>query len=220
MGKTFAEFVADRDDSIVPPQIRKYRKTGFATPSGKVELKSSVLEDLGFDPLPYFREDPAPEPGYPLTLFTGEREDGFFHTGHRHIPELRARTPQPLAFLSPGTARGFDVAEGDWIRIGTTVGDVDLMASVRDSMPDGLVRIPHGWWKPEMTRGLAAGLSGALNYADAQLCRDDPDYLDREQGIPHLKGVPCSLTKIDTPREVDAEAMEHAGRAPSLTPAE
>ena len=26
---------------------------------------------------------------------------------------------------------------------------------------------------------------------DAQLCRDDEDFLDQEQGIPHLKGVPC-----------------------------
>ena len=30
--------------------FRKYEKTGFATPSGKVELSSSVLDELGFDP--------------------------------------------------------------------------------------------------------------------------------------------------------------------------
>jgi hypothetical protein len=39
----------------------------------------------------------------------------------------------------------------------------------------------------------AGKLSGAIDYADAQLCRDDDDYLDREQGIPHLKGVPCRI---------------------------
>ena len=32
---------------------RKYEKHGFATPTGKVELHSSVLEGFGFDPLPY-----------------------------------------------------------------------------------------------------------------------------------------------------------------------
>jgi predicted Fe-S protein YdhL (DUF1289 family) len=32
-----------------PPEYRKYRKVGFATPSGKVELASSVLADLGFE---------------------------------------------------------------------------------------------------------------------------------------------------------------------------
>ena len=54
-------------------------------------------------------------------------------------------------------------------------------------MPDGLLRIPHGWWKPEMEQGLGK-LSGALRFGDSMLCPDDEDYLDREQGIPHLKG--------------------------------
>ena len=42
----------------------------------------------------------------------------------------------------------------------------------------------------------AGHLSGALKFADAQLCRDDEDYLDLEQGIPHLKGVPCRINKV------------------------
>ena len=39
-------------------------------------------------------------------------------------------------------------------------------------------------------------LSGAMLYADALLCPDHDDYLDTEQGIPHLKGVPCRIQKI------------------------
>ena len=196
-GKTFTEFAAECDVHFVKPEYRKYRKTGFATPSGKVELVSSILEDLGFDGLPYFREDPPEESGYPLRLFTGVREDGFFQTGHRHVPELRARHPEPLAFVSPGTASIQDLAEGDDIRLSTTLGAILIKVSIRDGMPDGLVRVPHGWWKPEEAQGLAAGLSGAMTYADAQLCRDDPAYMDREQGVPHLKGVPCRLVKVD-----------------------
>jgi len=34
--------------------------------------------------------------------------------------------------------------------------------------------------------------------ADAQLCPDDDDYLDREQGIPHFKGIPCKINKLPT----------------------
>ncbi|MFT4570496.1 MAG: hypothetical protein ACI8TX_003846 [Hyphomicrobiaceae bacterium] len=58
----------------------------------------------------------------------------------------------------------------------------------------------RGWWKPEMKRG-AGHLSGALDYADAQLCPDDADYLDRDQGIPHLKGIPCRIEKIAAGQE-------------------
>ena len=210
-GKTFAEFAAERDVHFVKPEYRKYRKTGFATPSGKVELVSSILEELGFDGLPYFREDPPEEAGYHLRLFTGVREDGFFQTGHRHVPELRARHPEPLAFVSPGTANAEGLTEGDDIRLSTTLGSISLKVSIRNGMPDGLVRVPHGWWKPEQAQGLAAGLSGAMLHADAQLCRDDPAYLDQEQGVPHLKGVPCRLAKIESsedassPMEVSAQ---------------
>lgn len=195
LGMNWEEFVATTDVHFGPPKFRKYKKTGFATPSGKVELKSSALEEMGFDPLPYFREDPPVDPDYPLQLFTGVREDGFFQTGHRHIQEMRERHPEPLMFVSPGTAKTYDLSEGEWVEVENELAKISIMVAIKDAMPDGLIRIPHGWWKPEMKQG-AGHLSGALKYADAQLCRDDDDYLDREQGIPHLKGVPCRINKV------------------------
>ena len=194
-GLSWEEFVATKDVHFAKPEYRKYEKVGFATPSGKVELKSTVLEDLGFDPLPYFREDPPADPSFPLKLFTGVREDGFFQTGHRHIPEMRQRHPEPLVFVSPGTAREYGIVEEEWVEVANELGRISIQVAIRDTMPDGLLRIPHGWWKPEMKQG-AGHLSGALKYADAQLCRDDEEYLDREQGIPHLKGVPCQIYKL------------------------
>ena len=189
--RTFADTYEVHADTL---EFRKYEKTGFATPSGKVELSSSILADLGFDPLPYWRDPPPPDPDYPLTLFTGVREPEYFQTGGRHVPELRARRPEPQLFLSPATAAAQGLAEGEWVRVETRSGAIDIQVGVRDSMPDDLVRIPHGWWKPEMARGLDV-LSGARQYADAQLCPDDGEFLDREQGIPHLKGLPCRIVR-------------------------
>ncbi len=197
-GMTFEEFSQNYEAYFRQPEYQKYKQTGFATPSGKVELKSSILEDLGFDPLPYFREDPPAPPGYDLKLFTGVREDGFFQTGHRHIPELRKRHPEPLCFVSPGTAAAEGLVADEWVHIETEVGRCSMKVAIKDSMPDGLVRIPHGWWKPEQERGLKAGLSGALKLSDAQLTGDHADYMDIEQGIPHFKGVPCRIVRPKT----------------------
>jgi len=194
-GMSFTEFNRSTEMYFAKPEFRKYLDTGFATPSGKVELKSSVLESLGFDPLPYFREDPPLDPDYPLQLFTGVREDGYFQTAQRQVPEMRQRSPEPVMFVSPGTAQAYKLIEDEWVAVENQVGKISVKVGVRDAMPDGLVRIPHGWWKPEMKQG-AGHLSGALEYSDAQLCRDDEDYLDREQGIPHLKGVPCRIVKL------------------------
>ena len=209
LGKTWAELSESAEVHFTPPEFRTYRRTGFATPSGKVELKSSGLEALGFDPLPYFREDPPAHPDYPLKLFPGVREDGFFQTGHRHIEEMRRFHPEPVAFVSPGTAKQYDLKEEEWIEVENELGKVSMQVAIKDAMPDGLVRIPHGWWKPETKQG-AGYLSSALKHADAQLCRDDEDFLDREQGIPHLKGVPCRILKtvpLGAVAKTDSEAV-------------
>ena len=214
-GMSFAELVKSTDVHFKMPEFRQYEKRGFATPSGKVELKSSVLESLGFDPLPYFREDPPEDKDYPLKMFTGVREDGFFQTAHRHIPEMRRRHPEPEAFLSPGTAGRLGLAEGDWVYVENKLGRIKAKLAIKDAMPDELVRVPHGWWKPEMRQG-AGQLSGAHDYADAQLCRDDDDYLDLEQGIPHIKGIPCRVVPITD----DAQAAISSKARPVMEPAE
>ena len=116
------------------------------------------------------------------------------------MPELRSRKPEPNLYVSPGTAAAQGIAEGDWVEVINPTGSAAMQVLVKAAMPDGLVRIPHGWWKPEMKQG-AGHLSGALAYADAQLCPDDEDFLDREQGIPHLKGIPCRIERLDRPPE-------------------
>ena len=199
-GHDFDSFAENFDIFPGDFAFKKYEQTGFATPTGKVELHSTILEDLGFDPLPYFRDAPPLDPEYPLSLFTGVREDEYFQTGHRHIEPLRKRRPEPQTFLNPETARECDVREGEWVEIENKTGRIKIQVAIRDDMPPGLVRIPHGWWKPEMPQGHGK-LSGAWDYADAQLCPDDADFLDREQGIPHLKGIPCRINKIEQATE-------------------
>jgi hypothetical protein len=68
---------------------------------------------------------------------------------------------------------------------------------VQPSMKQGHIRVPHGWWYPEM-RG-EAKLAGAFISSDAVLCPDDPEHLDYEQGIPHFKGFPGRIVKLDEP---------------------
>jgi anaerobic selenocysteine-containing dehydrogenase len=175
---------------------RKYLKTGFATPSGKVELYSETLKDLGFDPLPYYREAAETNEKYPLRMFIGLPDDEYFRTGMRHVPELRKRVPDQTFFMSPNDADKLSIVDGQWTRLTTKVGSVFGRVFVRSSMPDGLVRVPHGWWKPESKKGLD-NMSGLWDFCDGRITTDDdPELLDLEQGIPHMKGVPCSVEKI------------------------
>lgn len=198
LGMNFATFADRHPYHFHKPEFRKYERTGFATPSGKVELRSSILADLGFDPLPYWRGDPPPDPAWPMTMFMGVREDEYFQTGHRHIPALRARRPEPMMFITAADAARHGLAEGDWAEVVTAQGRVKLKVELRADMPEGVVRVPHGWWLPERPEG-DGSLSGAWEFADAQICPDDPAHLDHEQGVPHLKGVACRLQRLSGP---------------------
>ena len=201
-GRTFAEFEKTGFMEMQTPEFRKYRKTGFATPSGKVELSSSVLKDLGFDPVPYYREGPALTDEFPYAVFSGVREDPFFQTGQRNIPELRRRCPLPSIFIHPTDAEKEGLVDGDWVELQTAYGKVTAELAVKENMKEGHLRVPHGWWYPEL-RG-EAELGGAFISSDAVLCSDDDEFLDREQGIPHFKGYPGRVVKVEKPAELAA----------------
>ncbi|MEM7423321.1 MAG: molybdopterin dinucleotide binding domain-containing protein, partial [Pseudomonadota bacterium] len=198
---TWDDVVADGRVPRDRRQEKKYLQTGFATPTGKEELDSTVLADLGFDSLPYYRDAAGPSKEFPLMCFIGLPDDEYYRTGHRHIRELRVRAQDPTLFLSPDDAEALGLSDGDWAEVGNPTGALKGRVYVRSSMPRGLVRVPHGWWKPESERG-GKILSGMWDFADAQMTPDDdPDLVDLEQGIPHLKGVPCRVTKL-TARDV------------------
>ncbi len=205
-GQTFAEFRASKLMDLPRPQFRKYRRTGFATPSGKVELASSILADLGFDPLPYHRPAPAPTKDYPYLVFSGVREDPFFQTGQRNIGVLRRRSPAPRFFVHPDDAKRDDLLDGQWARLETPHGHVTAKIEVQPGMRRGHVRVPHGWWYPE-TRG-RLDLAGAFISSDAVLTLDSDDLLDHEQGIPHFKGYPGRLVACEPPAGMSKTTLE------------
>jgi anaerobic selenocysteine-containing dehydrogenase len=205
-GVTFAEFREKTIMDLPIPRFRKYRKTGFATPSGKVELSSSILEDLGFDPLPYHRPAPSPSPEYPYRVFSGVREDPFFQTGQRNIGVLRRRMPAPLFFIHPDDAIRDGLEDGAWARLETKHGSVHAKVSFQESMQRGHLRVPHGWWFPE-TRGKLP-LAGAFTSSDAVLTGDTDDLLDHEQGIPHFKGYPGRLVASGPPQGMSRTTLE------------
>ena len=205
-GRTFAEFQESTIMDIPVPEFRKYRKTGFATPSGKVELSSSILADLGFDPLPYHRPAPAPNDEFPYLVFSGVREDPFFQTGQRNIGVLRRRSPVPRFFVHPDDAARDGLVEGQWARLETPHGHVRAKVSIQSGMRRGHVRVPHGWWYPE-TRG-RVDLAGAFVSSDAVLTVDTDDLLDYEQGIPHFKGYPGRLVACDPPEGMSRTTLE------------
>jgi len=137
-------------------RYRKYEQEGFLTPSGKVELKCSTLEAMGYDPLPYVVEPPespysTPDlfKDFPLIITTGSRIQGYFCSEGRQIPSLRHLNPDPVMEIHPDTASRLGIVSGDWVWIENLRGRIRQRAKLTDGIHPGVIHAQHGWWFPE-----------------------------------------------------------------------
>jgi anaerobic selenocysteine-containing dehydrogenase len=131
---------------------KHYEKTGFQTPSGKVEIASSTLAEHRFDPLPVYREppeSPLSRPdlavSYPLVMTSGARVMAYTHSQFRNIPRLRKMMPEPLADIHPSDAAPRSIKSGDTVIIATPRASIRMKANVTDTILPGVVSLPHHW---------------------------------------------------------------------------
>jgi anaerobic selenocysteine-containing dehydrogenase len=158
LGYNLKSFVAETGGhASVAAGYQKHEQVGFATPTGKLELCSTILEKLGYDPLPRYQEPPesplsTPElaKDYPLILTTGGRFQPMYHSEHRQIESLRKQHPDPIAQLNPETAAGLGIDDGDWIWIETPRGRIRQKCRYFNGIAPGVVHAQHGWWFPEL----------------------------------------------------------------------
>jgi len=204
LGFTFRDLVEMGGWAPEEYKSRKYLETGFGTPTGKVELYSTVLEELGYDPLPRYIEPPespisTPEIAeeYPLILITGGRFLPFFHSELRQIDTLRKRHPYPITQIHPDTAKNLGIEDGDWVWIESPRGRVMQKCKYFEGIDPRVVHAQHGWWYPEMP-GEEPWLHGAWISNINVLTYDDLDLCDEALGCWPLKTLQCKVYKVKT----------------------
>ncbi len=189
VGLTFRELV---DKYAVLPDTfdpQPWKKTGFPTPSGKIELYSSILEKLGYDPLPYYEEPPesplrVPDVAreFPLILNTGGNYMPMFHSEFMHRGMGgREKHPDPLMDIHPDTAAGLGIADGDWACIETRRGWIRQRARYNAGMLPNVVNCQASWWFPENPAN-EPEFSGVFESNANVLTLDDPEWCDELSG--------------------------------------
>ena len=180
-------------------EYRKYEDGGFNTPTGKIELYSTRLEELGYDPLPSYEEPPesplsSPDVArdYPLILTTGARIPYFFNSEHRQIPALRKAHPEPLCEIHPETAARHGIAKGDWMWIETRRGRIRQRARITAGIDPRVVHVQFGWWFPERP----APDYGVWESNANVLTDTEPPY-DPAMGTYQLRALLCRVARVD-----------------------
>ncbi|MGD9033278.1 MAG: molybdopterin-dependent oxidoreductase [Desulfobacteraceae bacterium] len=175
--------------------LRKGGKPGFNTPSGKIELVSSLLEKYGYDGLPVYVEPiegPLGSPElyrkYPLVLNTGARLQSAFRSQHLNIPGLLKMQPKPQVLINPVDAEAREISSQDRVWVESPRGRVGVWAKVTDDVMTGQVELNVGGGSPihaEEWREANA------NYVT------DFENRDPISGFPVYKALLCEVKKRD-----------------------
>jgi len=162
------------------------KKRGFPTPSGKVEIASSILAEHGLEPMPKYEEptesplsDPDLARSFPLVLTSGARVLAYTHSQFRSIERLRRLAPEPLIDINPVDADSRSIKHGDMVIISSPRGSIKMKANVTEAILSGVVSVPHHW----------------PGEANANILTDD-NNLDPISGFPPFKSQLCQVSRL------------------------
>lgn len=138
------------------------------TPSGKIEIFSKQLYDMGRpQELPavpkYIQEWESPfgpeAKQYPLQAM-GHHYMGRVHSTHDNVDWLEEAFPQRV-FINELDAQARDIADGDLVKVYNDRGATVLPCRVTNRILPGVVNIPQGaWWTPD---GSGVDRRGSVN---------------------------------------------------------
>ena len=131
-------------------EYQKYKTQGFASLTGRVEIFSQPLKNIGQAPLPDWQDpyvrfsDMGWTKRYPLILITAKLKE-FCHTQNRAMPSLRKQHPYPFLEINDWQAAELNIHNGDWVALETVQGAITLKAKVTPDIAYNVVCTQHGW---------------------------------------------------------------------------
>jgi len=153
-------------------QIENPKENPFPTPSGKIEIYSTKLEerkDPKLPPIPTYietwegRHDPLAEK-YPLQLITTHTKRRI-HANMANIPWMNTLEPQTV-WMNPVDAEARSVSHGDKARVVNDRGVVVLAVKVTERIMPGVVSIDQGAWFSPDKNGVDRGGCGNVLLKD------------------------------------------------------
>jgi cysteine desulfurase NifS len=174
--------------------LRTDGQPGFDTPTGKLEIASTLLEEHGYDPLPVYtepQEGPLARPDlaerFPLVFNSGARVVTDFRSQHHGVPALLKERPEPTVTLNRNDAEARGIEDGDRVRIETERGSLLMKALVTEDIVQGAVDANMGGGGP-----IGPEAWQECNVNDlTDLHRYDPI-----SGFPVYKALLCEVKKV------------------------
>ncbi len=152
---------------IGQPTYKKY-ENGLKTPSGKVEIYSTLLEVVGQNPLPEFKQPSViPDEKYPFRLISA-RMPFQANVVTQNIPMLMDIEKENWAEINPKDAEKYGIKNGDYIVIESPLDSITVKAKVTEGIVTGVVAVIHGfgfghWGMGNIAKGKGASINKLID---------------------------------------------------------
>ena len=131
--------------SVQSPRRPGYNSGKWPTPSGKIEIRSETLAQLGIDPLPSYTPEKegvnTATSRYPLQVISAATHY-FIGASFQHVVRLQEMMSRQTFELSPADAESRGIADGELCRLFNDRGEVFGHVRVVPGMLPGVVGAP------------------------------------------------------------------------------
>ena len=175
--------------------LRQDGKTGFPTPSGKIEITSRVLKEHGYNPLPVYSE-PAESPysrpdlaeKYPLVFDSGHRLYTGFASQFHDIPWCVEIDPVPWVEINNVDAEKRGINDGDDVLVESPRGSYGpVRARITQRIMPGVVEVSG-------SAGQSYGIPAWSECGSVNILTDISN-VDPITGFPCYKSLLCEVKK-------------------------
>jgi thiosulfate reductase / polysulfide reductase chain A len=140
------------------------------TPSGKIELRSSTLENGGFDPMPTWQEPPAPSAGqFYLLTGKGARQTQF---GTQNNRWLHKYDDEPALWMNSKAASKAGLRDQQMVKVTSDTGTIHIKLHVTEAIRPDCVYMQPGFG--HISKGLTTGYGLGSCDSDVHVTYTDP----------------------------------------------
>lgn len=172
-------------EPVTVPGVTGAMELELATPTGKFELYSTVLEtykDRGISPLPVYEapRDGADPAEHPFILCSGGRLAHALHSRLHDVPWLRSLRPEAMAELNPEDGAALGLEEGTDTELYTPWGSIRVKAHLTRAVQKGVVMMYHGYREADVNSLFP------------------PEHNDPCSGFPGYNHLRCGVRKAES----------------------
>jgi len=172
----------------------------FATPTGKIELYSTMLAEKGFDPIPQYTHHEQPAPGQFRLLYGRSPVHTFGRTTNN--PLLLEVEHTNRVWLNADAAADLGISNGDWVILCNQDGveGNPVQAKVTQRIRSDAVYVVHGFGhsQPQMGASYLEGVS-------------DSDLITRYNQDPIMGGTGMRVNFVSVRKTDPPAGAAHAG---------